>query len=306
MDDPDVILAVDGHAGDRSQNPVIGQRLRPERIDLIAAGRLRRGCGRGLAAATRRSPRSGQRPANRQGEASRAAIVARRSSLHRISADGREYTATRRALGPRGWCSVCWLASSLALRPGRPRTTFRPASSCTRSSKPEGQRLQRAAARAARRDARLHVPGARRRAARSARACDPMLGEAATHLARPGAHGLRGGPRARRARARRDAHLAAVRSIVRELRRGARASSRPAAGRRDGAAGHRGAARRAARVPDRLGPRAVFDRSAVRALRPPRRDHAPVSDARTSPNARSSSPAIPGSCGSIRAGIRRR
>src|SRR6266536_2567415 len=32
--DPDVILCVDGHARDGSEQPVIGERFRPQRIDL--------------------------------------------------------------------------------------------------------------------------------------------------------------------------------------------------------------------------------------------------------------------------------
>jgi hypothetical protein len=46
MNDPDVILRVDGDAGDRSEEPVVRQRFRPERIDLERRRRLR-GHGRG-------------------------------------------------------------------------------------------------------------------------------------------------------------------------------------------------------------------------------------------------------------------
>src|SRR4029078_1269543 len=34
MDDPDVLLRVDGHADRLSENPLVRQRLRPQRIDL--------------------------------------------------------------------------------------------------------------------------------------------------------------------------------------------------------------------------------------------------------------------------------
>ena len=42
MHDPDVILRIDGDAGDRSEKPVIRKRLGPERIDLERGRRRRR------------------------------------------------------------------------------------------------------------------------------------------------------------------------------------------------------------------------------------------------------------------------
>ena len=60
MDDPDVILGVDRNAGDRSEHPVVRQRLRPERIDLEA----RRGAwpSRGRRPRARRRGHAGDRP----------------------------------------------------------------------------------------------------------------------------------------------------------------------------------------------------------------------------------------------------
>ncbi len=45
MDDPDVVILADGDAGDLAENPIAGQRLGPERLDLelrrlVGAGRL--------------------------------------------------------------------------------------------------------------------------------------------------------------------------------------------------------------------------------------------------------------------------
>ena len=49
MDDPDVISRIDRNAGDRPEQPVVRERLRPQRIDLEARrGRLRCNGRRGL------------------------------------------------------------------------------------------------------------------------------------------------------------------------------------------------------------------------------------------------------------------
>ena len=44
MRDPDVLLRVDEHAGDRAEDPVVGHLERPRRIDL-ERGRVSRGFG---------------------------------------------------------------------------------------------------------------------------------------------------------------------------------------------------------------------------------------------------------------------
>ena len=76
--DPDVILRVDGDAGDRSEQPVIRQRLGPERIDLERRRRL----------ADRR----------RAGEHERRDSGDRQSSLHvvRFLSNGPQYTLAPR------------------------------------------------------------------------------------------------------------------------------------------------------------------------------------------------------------------
>ena len=61
--DPDVILRVDGDAGDRAEHPVVGQRLRPERIDRV---------GRRSAAPLREDRRADGRQRERSGDGERA------------------------------------------------------------------------------------------------------------------------------------------------------------------------------------------------------------------------------------------
>ena len=63
MHQPDVILRVNGDTRDRSEDPVIGQRLWPERIDL------KRGNRRGSALCGHRNQRDGRAERERRGGA---------------------------------------------------------------------------------------------------------------------------------------------------------------------------------------------------------------------------------------------
>ena len=114
-------------------------------------------------------------------------------------------------------------------------------------------------------------------------------------------------PAARRAAGRLGARLAASRT-GRSPPTTRRSRTSPARGcpTRHGVLLEPGAARRPVRVPDPVGPVAVLDSSAARAPRHPHADRPALPAARRRRARRSSSTAIPGWCGSIRAGTRRR
>ena len=241
MHDPDVILRVDGHAGDRSEHPVIRQRLGPERIDLerrdLALPRACAATGAGRLPGWLRAWHTSRGP---HVVASSLPSEIIRGSLHAgrwlSGRRRRQYTPAKRPppfswLPPRGGrrsaaavlaLAISALASAHDIPSERHRSGVREAGGGTAAA---------ARARAARGDARRRVPAARPRLPRSgARA--PAAAATPRRSGSPTAsRSTRGDTRLGAPRIVADARVAAVGSIVRNVRDGARARDRSAAAR---------------------------------------------------------------------------
>ena len=160
--------------------------------------------------------------------------------------------------------------------------------------------------RAARGDARRGVPAARSGLSATSRELAPLLPQATkvwiaddVHLYEEDTRLAGGQIVATRVSLPSDRSFETLRARRRALRRAA-------ASRVDRPRVAAGDARRRDRLPDRVGPIALLDRSRAGATRRAHDDGAALRSARRAPSARSSTSAIPASCDSIRAGIRPR
>ena len=249
--DPDVILRVDGNAGDGSEQPVVGKRLRPERIDLERRRRLARQHG-------------GREREGGDGD--------RQSSLHlhEFLSDGPQYTLRRM----RRW-TLAIAAAMLALAPAPSSAHDIPASVVVQAFvRPQGDhlRLLVRVPLAAMRDVEfplrdgglLDLPRA-----------DRSLRDAAIAMAREGHRACtKATPRSARRRwpacACRCRPIARSRPIDSAL---AGVTGPPLAARHD-AVLEPGDARRPVRVPDPVRPIDVLDPPGAGAARGPRRHRA--------------------------------